>query len=164
MFIAQWTRSAIITSAVVALAVLPFITPSELHRRAFDPQQCGVRYVSALWLPDVECTNYGNVKYSCVRKHCYLGAKYDPPSLTNPVDNLEFQNCHEILRKDPTGKEVLSPVAKSVKPRYFFAQNLKGTLQAGDYRDMKEYRCNWSKATDANNVRPWCNICTKAKA
>ncbi|KAH9461720.1 hypothetical protein Pst134EA_004584 [Puccinia striiformis f. sp. tritici] len=163
MFPSNWMRKAFRTFVFSALALFPFVVPSQLQRRASGPQQCGNRYLAGMWNSLVVCWNYGNVEYHCDRQNCHTGGPNDPPDASHLLRSFKFHNCQEILGKDRWGREILSKTRKQdVTPSTFTAENLKGTLRASDASDLKEYRCNWSKTTDANNARPWCNGCNLA--
>ncbi|POW00020.1 hypothetical protein PSHT_13273 [Puccinia striiformis] len=193
MFPSNWMRKAFRTFVFSALALFPFVVPSQLQRRASGPQQCGNRYLAGMWnslvgklkftysatqpcapvlfnsshpelcLPQcVGTMEMSNI--TAIDKTATQAALMTHPTRrTFVMRSFKFHNCQEILGKDRWGREILSKTRKQdVTPSTFTAENLKGTLRASDASDLKEYRCNWSKTTDANNARPWCNGCNLA--
>ncbi|KAI9623293.1 hypothetical protein KEM48_009510 [Puccinia striiformis f. sp. tritici PST-130] len=67
---------------------------------------------------------------------------------------LTFTKCWRYL---PDGKP--SEHIYTIKPDYYQAQNLKGTLDASVPNKGISYTCEWKHSYDINNARLWCNDC-----
>ncbi|KAH9470665.1 hypothetical protein Pst134EA_004592 [Puccinia striiformis f. sp. tritici] len=138
-------RSCYIIYAIVAsIALSPYA-------KAGSRQQCGIHF-------DVTgdtalCQSYAGKWFQCGKTSCHTGGRYTDPK-THPYTGLTFTKCWRYL---PDGKP--SEHIYTIKPDYYQAQNLKGTLDASVPNKGISYTCEWKHSYDINNARLWCNDC-----
>ncbi|PLW39899.1 hypothetical protein PCASD_07877 [Puccinia coronata f. sp. avenae] len=164
MFRSSWILCAQMSSVLIALITLPSVRTT--HREySSTPQQCGIHYsldgdlAELATASTVHCINYGNVKYQCDRNSCHGGSEKATPS-SSPFSKFAFYNCRA---HDDYGN-LLPNRDQTVYPNSFTASNriMKLDVVGDANKDgdgIAHFNCDYTKQSDLNSRRPWCNRC-----